>query len=76
MFVAGLPDVGGTGAECEQAFQLGVLVPVDRIDVDVQGQLSVSGSLLGLRMMVGCSPPNPMSAGPISMAPSSRSSST
>ena len=38
--VARLPDVGGTGAEGEQPFQLGVLVPVNGVDVDVQGELS------------------------------------
>jgi hypothetical protein len=41
--VAGLPDVGRTGSEGKQAFQLGVLVPVDWVDVDVQGEPSGPG---------------------------------
>lgn len=73
---AGLTDVGGPGAEREQPLQLGVLVPVGGVDVDVQGSFPARGSLLGLRTSVGCGPPNPASGGPISMLPSSRPSST
>ena len=40
LLAAGLPDVGRAGAEGEQAFQLGVLVPVHGVDVDVQRELS------------------------------------
>jgi hypothetical protein len=42
LLVAGLPDVGRTGTEGEQAFQLGLLVPVNRVNVDVQAELSRS----------------------------------
>jgi hypothetical protein len=35
-FGAGLADVGGPGAESEQPLQLGVLVAVGGVDVDVQ----------------------------------------
>jgi hypothetical protein len=38
-----LPDVGRTGSEGKQALQLGVLVPVHGVDVDVQGQPSKPG---------------------------------
>jgi len=36
---AGLADVGGPGAESKQSLQLGVLVPVGGVDVDVQPEL-------------------------------------
>ena len=36
---AGLADVGGPGAESEQPLQLGVLVAVGGVDVDVQPEL-------------------------------------
>src|SRR5262249_60988518 len=36
---AGLADVGGPGAESEQPLQLGVLVAVGGVDVDVQSEL-------------------------------------
>lgn len=74
---AGLTDVDRPGAEGEQALQLGVLVAVDGVDVDVQAELPRRGSLFGLRTRVGCGPPKPAPGGPISMLPSSsRPSST
>jgi len=36
---AALADVGGSGAESEQPLQLGVLVAVGGVDVDVQPEL-------------------------------------
>ena len=36
---AGLTDVGGPGAESEQPLQLGVLVAVGGVDVDMQSEL-------------------------------------
>jgi hypothetical protein len=68
---AALADVGGSGAEGEQPFQLGVLVAVGGVDVDVQPELPGPGSVLGLRTRVGCRPPKPAAGGPISMLPSS-----
>jgi hypothetical protein len=38
-FRAGLADVGGPGAKSEQPLELGLLVPVSRVDVDVQPEL-------------------------------------
>lgn len=40
LLVSGLPDFSRAGAEGEQTFQFGVLVPVDGIDVNVQGKSS------------------------------------
>jgi hypothetical protein len=40
LLLAGLSDDGGPGAEGEQPLQLGVLVPVDGVDIDVQGELT------------------------------------
>jgi hypothetical protein len=39
-FCAGLADVGGPGAEGEQPLQLGVLVAVGGVDVDVQSEFA------------------------------------
>jgi hypothetical protein len=36
---SGLADVGGLGTEIEQPFQLGVLVAIGGVDVDVQAEL-------------------------------------
>ena len=74
VLLAGLADVGPDGPEIEQALQLGVLVAVGRVDVDVQSQLARGGVGPGPKTSVGAGPPNPAS-GPISMAPSSRESS-
>ena len=38
-FCAGLADVGGAGAEGEQALELGFLVAVGGVDVEVQAEL-------------------------------------
>ena len=38
-FGAGLADVGGPGAESKQPLQLGILVAVGGVDVDVQPEL-------------------------------------
>ena len=38
LLVARLSDVGRAGPKGKQPFQLGVLVPVHRVDVDVQGE--------------------------------------
>ena len=74
---AGLANAGGLGAEGEEAFELGFLVAVGGADVKVQAELAGRGSLVGLRIRVGCRPPKPMSGGPIAMLPSSsRPSST
>ncbi len=43
VLLAGLADVGRDGPEIEQALQLGVLVAVGRVDVDVQSQLARGG---------------------------------
>lgn len=72
-----LADVGGSGAESEQSLQLGVLVAVGGVDVDVQPELPGPRVGTRLRTRVGCRPPKPASGGPISMLPSSsRPSST
>src|SRR5690606_21423294 len=41
LLVAGLTDVGRTGAQRQQALQLRVLVPVGGVDVDVQARLAL-----------------------------------
>jgi len=38
LLVARLPDVARPCPKAKQPFQLGVLVPVHRVDVDVQGE--------------------------------------
>jgi hypothetical protein len=64
---AGLADVGGPGAESEQPLQLGVLVAVGGVDVDVQPEFP------GPRVAAGAED----EGGLISMLPSSsRPSST
>ena len=76
-FGAGLADVGGPGAESKQPLQLGILVAVGGVDVDVQPELPGPRVAAGLRTRVGCGPPKPAPGGPISMLPSSsRPSST
>lgn len=70
-----LADVGRARTELQKAFELGVLIAVGGVDVDVQPGFPFSGSSLRLRMIVGCGPPNP-SRGPISTEPSSSRSST
>lgn len=75
LLVPGLADVGPAGTELQEAFELGVLVAVGGVDVDVQPGLPGSGSSRTLKKIVGCGPPNP-SGVPISTQPSSRPTTT
>jgi hypothetical protein len=49
-----LADVDGPGAESEQPLQLGVLVAVVGVDVDVQSELPGPRVAAGLRRRAGC----------------------
>ena len=73
--VAGLADVGPGGAEAEQPLELGVLVAVGGVDVDVQPELARRRVGDRTEDQGGRGPPKPAS-GPISTTPSSSRPST
>ena len=68
--VPGLADVGPARTEVHKTFELGALIAVGGVDVDVQPGLPLLRRIPALSTIVGCGPPNP-SDGPTSTEPSS-----
>ena len=56
------PMSAGLAPRAQQPLQLGVLVAVGGVDVDVQPELPGPRVVLGMRMIVGCRPPNRLPA--------------
>ena len=74
--LAGLADVGRARPELQEAFEFGVLIAVGGVDVDVQPKLATLGFVRPIEDDGGLRTAEASLRGPISMLPSTRSSST